>query len=163
VRWRSWLINILVFLLILTLVQWWKGRALATGEAPPLAGLALDGQAVDLADARGQPVLVYFWATWCPACRLTSGAIDDIARDHRVVGVALQSGEPWEIERFMRERGQSFRVLADPDGQLASRWGVQGVPSVFVIDGAGRIRHSTVGVSTGLGLRVRLWLAGTGR
>lgn len=60
----------------------------------------------------------------------------------------------------MREAGHAFPVIADPDGQLASLWGIRGVPASFVIDAAGRIRYSTVGVSTEPGLSLRLWAAG---
>jgi peroxiredoxin len=59
----------------------------------------------------------------------------------------------------MRQTGLDFPVLADPDGRIARRWGVFGVPATFVVDAAGQIRAATVGVSTGPGLRARLWLA----
>jgi peroxiredoxin len=62
----------------------------------------------------------------------------------------------------MREAGLAFPVIADPDGQLASLWGIRGVPASFVIDAAGRIRYSTVGVSTEPGLSLCLWDAGQG-
>ncbi|MTW20195.1 protein disulfide oxidoreductase [Allochromatium palmeri] len=159
-RLREWLINIALILAIVFAVQWWKGRTLATGEAPPLVGVTLEGTPIDLADWRGRPVLVHFWATWCPVCRITDGTIDAIADDHAVVTVAMQSGTPDEIRAYMREAGQDFRVISDPDGRLARAWGVAGVPTSVVIDGDGRIRSSIVGVSTGFGLRLRLWLAG---
>ena len=163
-RWRrrlgGWLVNLVLIAAIVVGVQWWKGRTLVTGEAPPLVGRTVDGTSIDLADWRGRPVLVHFWATWCPVCRITDGAIDAIADDHAVVTVALQSGTEDEIRAYMHEAGQDFRVVSDPDGRLARTWGVAGVPTSFVIDGDGRIRSSIVGVSTGLGLRLRLWLAG---
>ncbi|NVZ07912.1 protein disulfide oxidoreductase [Allochromatium humboldtianum] len=163
-RWRrrlgGWLVNLVLIVAIVVGVQWWKGRTLVTGEAPPLVGRTVDGTSIDLADWRGRPVLVHFWATWCPVCRITDGTIDAIANDHAVVTVALQSGTEDEIRAYMREAGQDFRVVLDPDGRLARTWGVAGVPTSFVIDGDGRIRSSIVGVSTGLGLRLRLWLAG---
>ena len=87
------------------------------------------------------------------------GSIDAIARDHPVITVALQSGTSAEIDQFMREAGQTFPIVSDPDGRIARRWGVSGVPASFVIDAAGRIRHSTVGISSEPGLRLRLWLA----
>jgi thiol-disulfide isomerase/thioredoxin len=163
-RWRrrlgGWLINLVLIVAIVAGVQWWKGRTLVTGEAPPLVGVTLEGTPIDLADWRGRPVLVHFWATWCPVCRITDGIVDAIAEDHAVVTVALQSGTEDEIRAYMREAGQDFRVVSDPDGRLSRAWGVAGVPTSFVIDGDGRIRSSIVGVSTGPGLRLRLWLAG---
>lgn len=158
-RLRGWLINIALILLIVGTVQWWKTRPLVTGEAPVIAGMSLDGKDLRLEDLRGQPVLVHFWASWCPVCTLMDGAIDAIARDHPVVTVAMQSGGPEELRGVMRKAGQEFPVIADPTGEIASEWGVVGVPSTFVIDAAGQIHHATVGVSTEPGLRLRLWLA----
>jgi len=51
-------------------------------------------------------------------------------------------------------------VLNDPDGVIATRWGVRAVPASFIVDGAGQIRFVEIGYTTGIGLRLRLWLAG---
>ena len=159
---RNWLINLVLILLVVAGVQWWKTRPLASGAAPSLVGLTRDGRTLDLAEFRGQPVLIHFWATWCPVCRLMDGAIDDLAHDYPVVTVALQSGTPEDLGRFMQEHGLHFPVIADPDGQLATRWGVRGVPSTFIVDANKQIRQSTVGASTEWGLRVRLWMTDQG-
>lgn len=161
-RWRDWLVNLLILLAIFGSVQWWRGRPLASGEAPPLAGTAVDGQPLDLRTLRGAPVLIHFWATWCPVCKLGQGAVDAIARDHRVVTVAMQSGDAAEVRRFMAEQGLRFPALPDADGGLASRWGVGAVPASFVLDGEGRIAYATLGLSSESGLRARLWAAGLG-
>lgn len=161
-RLTDWAINLILVLAVVLAVQWWQARPLVTGVAPPLAGELLNGQVIDLKDLHGQPVLVHFWATWCPICKLGNGGIDAIARDHRVLAVAMQSGDAAEVRRFMAEHGLSFPVLLDPDGTLARRWGVAGVPATFVLDAAGRIAYATMGASTEIGLRARLWAAGTG-
>jgi peroxiredoxin len=159
-RWKRWLRDILVVVAVVAAVQWWQGRDLTRGDAPPLAGHLLDGRLASLGDYRGEPVLVHFWATWCPICRLEEDAIDAIARDHAVLTVATSSGTPEELAAYLGERDLSFAVLPDEDGSLARLWGVSGVPATFVVDGAGRIAHATVGYSTGWGLRARLWWAG---
>ena len=156
-RFRGWLVNIVLILVIFAGVQWWKARPLASGEAPSLAGETLDGTSLDLASYRGMPVLVHFWASWCPVCKAMDGAIDSIAADHRVITVAMQSGGTAEIGRFMADADLSFTVIPDPDGRIASLWGVPGVPASFVLDAAGRIAYSTIGISTEPGLRARLW------
>ncbi|WP_245232504.1 protein disulfide oxidoreductase [Thiorhodococcus minor] len=158
-RWRGWAVNILLIALVFGGVQWWKARPLAHGQAPALAGMDLAGQRLDLRDYRGEPVLVHFWASWCPVCRLVDGAVASIAEDHPVITVALQSGGPPEIRAFLREAGLDLPVIPDAYGEVSSRWGVAGVPATFVIDGDGQIRYATVGASTGPGLRLRLWMA----
>ena len=141
-------------------VHLWQTRDAPSGPAPALAGPLLDGAAFDLSRERGRPVLVHFWASWCPVCGLQDGAVASVARRHRVVTVALQSGGAGEVRRHLREAGVEFPVILDPDGSLAARWGVRGVPTSFVIDGSGRIRFVEVGYTSGIGLRSRLWLAG---
>lgn len=161
---RSWLVNILLILAVFIGVQWWQARPLASGPAPALAGTLLDGRPFTLERLRAggetEPVLVHFWATWCPVCRLEQGAIDAIARDHPVVTVAMQSGGEREIRAYLGEQGLRFPVLPDPEGVLSSAWGVPAVPASFVVDGTGRIRFATVGHTTEAGLRARLWAAG---
>ena len=162
-RRRSWLINITLILVVFIGVQWWKARPLAEGPAPDLTGTLLSGQRFDLGKQRAagaaEPILVHFWATWCPVCRMGEGAIDAIAQDHRVVTVAMQSGNANDIQTYMREQSIAFPVLPDPDGSLAGTWGVPGVPASIVVDGAGRIRFAGVGHTTEAGLRARLWAA----
>lgn len=158
-RLRGWIINLLLILLVFGGIQWWKGRPMASGAAPPLRGVTLDGRPLDLADLRSRPVLVHFWATWCPVCRLGNGAIDAIARDYPVVSVALQSGDAPEIQHYMATEGLGFPALPDETGALANQWGVPGVPATFVLDPAGRIAYSTPGLSSEWGLRARLWAA----
>ncbi len=51
-------------------------RGIAEGAAPSLVGRDLDGKGVTLADFRGKPVLVHFWATWCGVCEAESGTLD---------------------------------------------------------------------------------------
>jgi thiol-disulfide isomerase/thioredoxin len=162
-RYRSWLVNILLVAAVFMGVQWWKARPLARGPAPALAGTLLDGRSFALEGSRtpddARPMLIHFWATWCPACRLGQRAIDAVAADHRVITVAMQSGDPMEVRAYMAVQGIAFPVLADPDGALAGLWGVSGLPSSFVVDRTGRIRFATVGLTTEAGLRIRLWLA----
>ena len=59
----------------------------------------------------------------------------------------------------MMKEGLSFPVLNDRDGALARAYGVGGVPATFIVDPEGRIAFTTVGLSSGPGLRARLWLA----
>ena len=157
--WR-WARDLGILALLLLALHWWQTRTAASGAAPPLAGQLLSGELVSLADYRGQPLLVHFWATWCPICRLEQDAIDALARDHVVLTVATNSGTAAELLSYVQNQGLDFPVLLDEAGDLARLWRVEGVPASFIIDPDGQIAYVSVGYTTGLGLRARLWLAG---
>jgi thiol-disulfide isomerase/thioredoxin len=157
-RWR-WAVNLLLILAIFMLVHTWRTQPLAEGPAPPLTGRSISDGQLDLAQLRGEPVLVHFWATWCPVCKMGDQDIDTLADEFRVISVAMQSGGARDIAAYMDREGLDFPVIPDEYGSLASAWGVQAVPATFVVDGDGQIRFSTMGYTTEIGLRSRLWAA----
>jgi thiol-disulfide isomerase/thioredoxin len=150
----------MIVLVIFFGVQWYKSRPLASGTAPPLLGRTVSGEQVDLAALRGKPVLVHFWATWCPTCKLEEGSIDALSGDYQVITVAMQSGGEREVATYLRERDLGFDAIVDPYGEIATAWGVRGVPASFVLDADGSIRFGAVGYTPGIGLRGHLWAAG---
>ena len=149
-----------MLLVLIVGIRAWQQSGTASGPAPALAGELLDGKPVSLAAFAGRPVLVHFWATWCPICRAEQGSIDTLARDVPVITVAMQSGDRDAVVQHLRKEELSFPVLNDPDGVIAAQWGVRAVPASFIVDGAGQIRFLEIGYTTGIGLRLRLWLAG---
>lgn len=162
-RAKVWLrraIEVLVVVALIAGIRAWQQRDMVSGPAPILQGALLDGKPFALAAKPTQPVLVYFWATWCPVCRAEQGTIEAIAHDHpNVITVAMQSGSRDDVMKHQREQGLSFPVLNDPDGRISAAWGVHAVPASFFIDTNGQIRFVEIGYTTGVGLRLRLWLA----
>ncbi len=160
-RWRNRIAQIVLFVLLIAGIRIWQQRDMVSGAAPVLQGMTLAGQSYTLPVHPDHPVLVHFWATWCPICRTEQSAIADIAKDYpNTMTVAMQSGKSDAVENHMREQGVAFSVVNDPDGSIARAWGVHAVPVSFVISPDGNIRFVEVGYTTGIGLRLRLWLAG---
>jgi len=158
-RWTVWLRDIAILILIVAVVQWWQARGMPKGVAPPLAGASLTNAPMALQNHRGKPVLVHFWATWCPICRLEEGSISSIAEDYVVIAVATTSGTASEIQQYLQENDLQMPVLMDESGDLARAWDVRGVPASFIVDSQGNIDYATVGYSSEIGLRLRLALA----
>ena len=152
-------IEIVLILIVYFAVKTFMQRNLVEGVAPPLQGTSLSGQVINLQSLNGQPVLVHFWATWCPICKLEEDSINAISKDHTIITIAMSSGSEAQVKAYMDEKGLSFPVVLDEDGAIASRFGVRGTPTSFVVDADGRIRFSEVGYTTGWGLRLRLWIA----
>lgn len=157
-RWIAWLRDIVLLVVVLAAVQWWQARDLVVGRAPALVGHLIDGSNYQLDPADG-PILVHFWASWCPICRLEQDSIASIAADRPVITIATTSGTRDEVAAYLRDNGLEMPVLLDEEGGLARSWGVSGVPATFVVDREGNIRHAGQGYSTEIGLRLRLWWA----
>ena len=158
--WRRRAIEALLIVALIIGIRAWQQRDIASGPAPSLAGTLLDDKSFALAARPTQPVLVHFWATWCPVCRAEQGTINAIAHDNAsVITVAMQSGSRAEVAKYLAGQQLGFPVVNDPDGRIAAAWGVHAVPASFIIDTDGQIRFVEIGYTTGIGLRLRLWLA----
>jgi peroxiredoxin len=157
-RLLSWLGQIALVVILLFLLHLWQTRNLVEGDAPPLTGQTLSGVRFELAKQTEWPLLVHFWATWCPVCKLETGGIVSLSQDYPVVTVAMQSGSEKDVRQFLDQEGFQLPVINDSDGSLAAAWGVSGVPTSYVVDQDGRIRFTSVGYTLPLTLRMRLWL-----
>lgn len=152
-------IEILFFVLLYLAARAYMQRDLAEGPAPQFTATTLSGEVVDLAQPRTRPLLLHFWATWCGICRLEQDSIESIARDHHIITIAMNSGDDMEVAQYLQEEGVSFPVVNDPQGELALRYGVRGVPTSFIVNSAGNISAVERGFTTEWGLRLRLWWA----
>jgi cytochrome c biogenesis protein CcmG/thiol:disulfide interchange protein DsbE len=119
--------------------------------APELEGEWLVPPPVRLADLRGKPIVVNFWASWCVPCREEAPHLARFDREMneraRLVGVDFQDAKS-DALAFIREFGWRFPNVRDPQGQLASRYGLAGLPTTYVIDADGRITKALSGEQT---------------
>jgi thiol-disulfide isomerase/thioredoxin len=120
------------------------------GAAPPLALEDLDGRLVSLDNLRGQVVLLYFWATWCPYCeRELPAAIAELelklaSKPLRVLAVDI--AEPRDkVAAFVRGRRLGSRVLLDLDGSVAEAYRVNATPTVVLIGRDGQLVARGIG------------------
>jgi peroxiredoxin len=118
----------------------------------------IDGTSFDAAALAGKPVVLWFWASWCPKCRAKAGDVAAVQRDLsgkvHVVGVAgLGSGDA-AMDRFAADAGiTGFPNLADDKGEVWKKFGVTTQEYFVIIDKAGTIIHK--GPLSGADLRQR--------
>lgn len=129
----------------------------STAIAPEVAALAPDfelrtltGETVRLRDLRGRPVILNFWATWCPPCRREMPALEVVWQQYNrgdVMVLGVDQGEsPAVVEEFIRTAaGVSFPLLLDIDQSVGDAYLVHSMPTTFFIDAEGRIRDIRVG------------------
>ena len=103
-----------------------------------------------------KPVLVHFWATWCPVCKVEAPNIEKISKDYEVITIAVQSGEKEEIQNYLDERKLSFKVVNDNDGFYAKKFNISVFPTTLIYDKSKSLKFSEVGYTTTVGLYSRM-------
>lgn len=109
-------------------------------------------QYFELADFKGQGMILNFWASWCFSCRHEAVDFEEFWQAHKdsgikVVGIAIQD-TPEEARLFARQYGKTYILGLDTDGTAAINYGVTGVPETFVINSEGVILHKEAGPVT---------------
>jgi len=159
-KYYRWLAEITLILIIITAARMWMQRDIVSGIAPNVSAKTLTGQHFDLYQDKNRPILVHFWASWCPVCKLEQSNIQNISHDYPVITIAMQSGNDEEVKQFMKEEGLTFKVINDELGIISQRYNIRGVPVSFVVDKDNKIDFIEVGYTTELGLKIRMWWAG---
>ena len=114
--------------------------------APPLSGTTLDGEELDVADLRGEVVVLNFWASWCAPCRAEAPTLNEVAQRTapdgvRFVGINVKD-EQSPAQAFERRQQVSYPSLHDQPGRLLLQFRrivPQTPPTTLVLDREGRI------------------------
>ena len=109
----------------------------------------MDGKMVDLKHYRGQPVIINFWATWCPPCREELPSMNRAwakIKDEGIAMVAINVGEGEDtIFAFTGDYPIDFDLLLDISGEIIAKWPIKGLPTTFVLDADGRLVYRAIG------------------
>lgn len=130
---------------------------------PPLALPAWEGPGFSLAQARGQVVLLNFWASWCEPCRAEMPSLELLAERHAKDGLVVQAVNFREtdaaIRRFLAQWPLTLPILRDRDGAAARDWQVRIFPSTLLVGRDGRAAFSVTGEADWSGDEARRWIA----
>jgi len=158
-RWyRRWALDLLLIAVVLWAVGRFQARHLLSSgvEAPGFTLLDLDGRPHSLADYRGQPVVLVFWAPWCTVCRLESdnwARVQSWRADVRVLAVALAWEDRADVERFVGGDRAAYPVLLG-HAAVGRDYRVDSFPTHYIIDREGRVAWQGAGYTP----TVTLWL-----
>ena len=109
------------------------------------------GSIMRLSDLRGQPVILNFWASWCPPCRAEMPAIQAVHQAYQAQGLVVlgvntaNQDSLSQAQDFITEMDLSFQMLYDSSGAIQSRYDVSALPTTFFIDRFGVIHEVIYG------------------
>jgi len=109
---------------------------------------------------KNKPILIHFWATWCPTCKLEASNINFLSNYFNVVTIAVKSGNDEEIQDYLNEHNYNFKVVSDINGEISSRYKIAGFPTTFIYDKNKNLMFSEVGYTSTFGLWLRILWAG---
>ncbi len=162
-RWRT--LRSVVLWLALTLVAFmavgvFRAPSLPD-QAPDFALPTLGGETVALADLRGQPVVLNFWATWCGPCRAEIPAFSayaDANPDVAVLGIATD-GPRSKVAAHARELGITYPVLLS-DRATHQTYGISTIPTTVIVDAEGGVGYAHSGILMRWQLALLVWWFG---
>ena len=109
----------------------------------------LDGGAITLSELKGKVVFLNFWATWCGPCRAEMPSMNEVYRRLRdsgfeILAVNIQEN-PASVAAFMKEYSLEFPAALDRDGSVSAQYGIQAIPTSYIIDRRGRVVSRLMG------------------
>jgi len=133
-----------LLLLVLICLLFGFGKVVLAGD---IVLNDLGGQAVNLSSYKGKPVILFFWTTWCPYCRVELKALNQqysvITKEGiEVLGVNVSEPEK-KVQKFFKGYVLNFKMLLDKSGLLADQFDVIGVPTYIFLDKTGKMITQT--------------------
>jgi peroxiredoxin len=110
----------------------------------------IDGKNVSISDFRGNIVFLNFWTTWCPTCRIEMPSMEKLHqtlknKDFKMVTINLQESAS-QVKTFFKAFNLTFTALLDSTGEVGASFGIQAIPTTYILDKTGRI----IGLANGL-------------
>jgi peroxiredoxin len=112
-------------------------------RAPEITMKRLDGKKASLSDYRGKWVFLNFWATWCPPCLQEMPEMEQFHKQFKskmsMVAISVDKDDPAKIAAFVKDRGYTFEVFMDGDGESLSKFGESSIPVTYIINPSGDV------------------------
>ncbi len=129
-----------------------SGAARVNHPAPNFNLPLFSGGELTLSSLKGTPVVINFWSSWCPPCRVEAPILEKVwqlYKDEGVtfVGVDIQDTEE-DARAFIKEFGITYPNVKDDSGRVTIDYGVSGIPVTFFVDREGLIVSRWVGAIT---------------
>ena len=118
----------------------------------------IQNEAIEFNEYINEPLIVHFWGTWCPTCKLEASNIETLSESYNVISIAVNSGTDEQIQAYMTEHALDYPVINDTKGALAQKFNIGVYPTTLIYNAKGELKFTEVGYSTTLGLQARIEL-----
>lgn len=119
--------------------------------AAPFSLKLIDGKEFKLSHAKGKPVVINFFASWCHPCKIEAPALQRVYAKYKdrvvFIGIAIQDTDA-EVKAYVKEFGIQFPVGIDSAGSIAEAYKIYGIPKTFIIDKRARFSYIYMGEIT---------------
>ncbi len=105
-----------------------------------------------------KPIIIHFWASWCPTCKFEAANIEKISKDYEVITIAVQSGNKQNIQKYLDEHNLSFNVVNDEYSQYFKKFKIKAFPTTLIFNKNKELKFTDVGYMTSAGLYSRMFL-----
>ena len=133
-----------------------SGEQLIGRKAPEFFAESINGKPVSLSNYPESPIILNFWASWCPPCRAEAPGLEKIWRENMDSGLVLLGVNVQDTEedalKYLKDFGITFPNILDHGGQITIDYGVTGLPVTFFINRDGRVLGRWVGAISESGL-----------
>ncbi|WP_028580809.1 TlpA family protein disulfide reductase [Desulfogranum japonicum] len=119
---------------------------------PAFNGKTLDGSSIRMNSIIGKkPVLIVFWASWCPSCKSEVPRINELVKKYKskgmeFIGINIGANDsPKRAKAFVKKTKMNYPVIFDKTGTISNQYRIVGVPTIIVADSAGVIQFKNYG------------------
>ncbi|GBE38749.1 thiol-disulfide oxidoreductase ResA [bacterium BMS3Bbin08] len=128
----------------------WAIEKLVGSQAPEFTANDLSGKRVALKKFKGKPILLNFWATWCPYCREERPKLIKLYKEYRSQGLVIVAvstdRSAQKVKDYLKKVPMDFEMLHDNTKEAAAAYGVYSLPTSFLIDREGIIKYKFMGL-----------------
>jgi thiol-disulfide isomerase/thioredoxin len=118
--------------------------------AKPIEGADINGSgSISLKNYAGKAVLINFWATWCPPCRMEIPDLVKLQKEYKgklvILGVSVDQDGPNGVHEFSVKYGINYPVIMAQKSMIQDYGGIEAIPSTFLVDTNGNIVKKFIG------------------
>lgn len=140
--------TLIIITILANIVSYYRSGDL-NKETLPLKNITLNNE----------PIMIHFWATWCPICKVEAPNIQRVSNDYNVLTIATNSGTDEDIKKYLKENNVDFKVINDQYNEYSNLFNISVFPTTLIYDKDRNLVFSEVGYTSTFGLYIRMWWA----